>query len=359
MSALGDDNKMKIAIISLASRLGGTTGDCVQADKTAVALRLLGNNVIRCYLKGDRVLDARGIELGVWQDVLGDRDVIHAIPPVPWIHLKRLPKLSAKLVSSTVFWRSWTYVRVIHKVSGKFSLYALKEYVRVIFAWLHIPLYWSYKGFDLLLPNSEDEIRNFLAYCFVKKGARLVAVPNAIDSIPEFVADLPRPREVPEDDYIVIPAVFASRKNHFALLKALEGADYKVVFMGAGEHLEECKRRGTANMIFLGHVAHGSRLFYGVLKYARVCCLPSNCETPGIAGLEAAALGARPVVPCEGGTSQYYGWDAEYHNPLQSKSIRRALDIAFRRGRLTGPQMSRYRLLTWGEVARRTLEAYG
>lgn len=359
MFALGDDNKMKIAIMSLASRLGGTTGDCVQADKTAVALRMLGNDVMRCYLKGDRVLDASGTELGVWQDVLGDRDVIHTIPPIPWTHLKGLPKLSAKLVSSTVFWRSWTYVRVIHKVSGKFSPYVLKEYVRVIFAWLHIPFYWSYKGFDLLLPNSEDEIRNFLAYCFVKKGARLVAIPNAIDPIPEYVADLPRPREVPEDDYIVVPAVFASRKNHFTLLKALDGTDYKVVFMGEGEHLEECKRRSTANMIFLGHVAHGSRLFYGVLKYARVCCLPSNCETPGIAGLEAAALGARPVVPYEGGTVQYYGWDAEYHDPLCEGSMACALQNAWRRGRLPDAVSKRFAALTWQTCAEMTLAAYG
>ena len=349
---------MKIAILSLASRLGGTTGDCVQADKTAEALRALDNDVLRCYLKGDRVLDPHGVELGVWQDVLKDRDIIHTIPPIPWTHLKGLPKLPAKLVSSTVFWRSWTYVRVIHKISGRFSCYVLKEYVRVILAWLHIPSYWSYKGFDLLLPNSEDEIRNFLSYCYVKKSARLVAVPNAIDPIPDYVLELPRPAEAPRDDYIVVPAVFASRKNHFTLLEALKKTDYKVVFMGDGEHLKECKRRGTANMIFLGHVAHGSKLFYGLLKYARVCCLPSNCETPGIAGLEAAALGARPVVPYEGGTAQYYGWDAEYHDPLSEKSMAMALQKAWERGRLSSNASNRYVQLTWRTCAEMTLASY-
>lgn len=45
-------------------------------------------------------------------------------------------------------------------------------------------------------------------------------------------------------------------------------------------------------------------------------------------------MGARPVVPYEGVISQYYGRDAEYHNPLGVDSMRSALVRACKRGRL-------------------------
>ena len=209
-----------------------------------------------------------------------------------------------------------------------------------------------------MLPNSEDEVRNFLKYCFVKPSAKVLAVPNAIDPIPDYVANLPRPPQVPAGDYIVVPAVFASRKNQRTLIEAMKDSEYQFVFIGDGDCLEECKRVANPNMHFLGYVQHGTSVFYGILKYARVVCLPSNCETPGIAGLEAAALGARPVVPYEGGTSQYYGWDAEYLDPLDVHSIRRAVNHAFARGRMSECDSMKYRAVTWRVVAEKTLAAY-
>lgn len=124
-------------------------------------------------------------------------------------------------------------------------------------------------------------------------------------------------------------------------------------------HFHWRKSPGGIGWFFLGHVQHGSRLFYGLMKYARVCCLPSNCETPGIAGLEGAALGARPVVPYEGGTCEYYGWDAEYHNSLSERSIGESVERAWKRGLLTVEEQQRYRRLTWNVCANWTLEAYG
>lgn len=350
---------MRIAIISLYSRLGGTTGDCVQANKTAAALSALGEDVLRCYLKQgtSEVYDSKGALLGAWDVVLGAMDIVHAIPPIPSSYLPSL-EIKAKLVASTVFWRSWTYSRVIHRNDGRLSFGVLKDYVRTFLAWLGIPTYRSYLAYDLLLPNSIDEIDCFRRYCRMKKGAKVVAVPNAIDSIPEFVAELPRSNKIPPGDYVLVPAVFAIRKNQIAFIRALRDARYTIVFMGDGPQLDQCRSEATPNMLFVGHVQQGSPEFYSLMKYARVVCLPSNCETPGIAGLEAAALGARPVVPREGGTTEYYGWDAEYHNPLDGDSIRECVERAFGRGRLTDSEMARYRAMTWDYVARMTRDAY-
>ena len=109
-------------------------------------------------------------------------------------------------------------------------------------------------------------------------------------------------------------------------------------------------------------IAHFKRIVYtqtdAVMRDARVVCLPSNCETPGIAGLEAAALGVRPVVPREGGTTQYYGWDAVYLDPLSETSIASSVEEAWRLGRLSVAQRGKYGDLNWSICAQKTLAAY-
>ena len=234
----------------------------------------------------------------------------------------------------------------------------VKDVIRILLSKIGIRTYGFYNGYDLLLANSEDEIRQVKKFCTIKADAIIASVPNAIDELPQAVANLLRPDCVPQEDYVVVPAFFATRKNQRTLIDALRETDYKVVFMGDGPLQTRCKRIATSNMIFLGHVEHGSNLFWSILRFARVVCLPSNCETPGIAGLEAAALGARPVIPYEGGTAQYYGWDGEYLCPTKQDSIRRAIEAAWSRGRLSLLEMNRFRNITWRVCAMSLLKCY-
>ena len=349
---------MKIAFVMLYNRIGGTAGDCVQFEKTSESLRTLGEDVLQCYLKPDNegVYDANGQRIGLWKDVLADRDIIHCMLPSSF-----LPKhpLNAKMVCSTIFWRSWTCTRVMFRNQGCLTWHTVKLAVRDFFAWFGVPTFGLYRRYDLLLPNSQDEAVNVRQYCKIKKNAEFWVVPNAIDPVPDFVALLPRPDCVPDGDYVLVPAFFAARKNQLTLIKAMKSSERPIVFMGDGSCLLRCQHEAAgSNMHFLGHVEHGSKKFYAVMKYARVVCLPSNCETPGIAGLEAAALGARPVVPQEGGTAQYYGWDAEYIDPLNGVSIRRAIERAWNRGRLDDEHRAKYEHMTWKSVGETTRHAY-
>ena len=351
---------MNIAILSLRSRYGDVTGDCVQAEKTAEALRRIGENAERYYLdpQSGKIYGKMNEELGVWLGVMADKDIIHTIPPIPFANILRQPKVKAKLVASSVFWSSPTYWKVVLKNSIRVDFALLRALIRELAVKFGVKLLRAKDGYDLLLPNSEDEIRCVKKYCRLKKGAKLIAVPNAIDPIPEWVENLARPKEVPDEEYLLVPGVFAPRKNQMSLIKALDGFPRPIVFIGAGSLLERCQKKASSNMIFLGHIEHGSQLFYSLMKHARVVCLPSNCETPGIAGLEAAALGARPVVPYEGGTAQYFSWDAEYLDPLSSTSIRVAVQKAWERGRLSRYEQGRYRYMTWDRCAQMTVEAY-
>ena len=351
---------MKIAILSLHSRFGDVTGDCVQAEKTAASLRILGEDASRFYLDQNSgiIYDYKNDNVGYWSDVFKDYDIVHAIPPIPSKFISKFPKIKAKLVCSTVFWRSLTYTKVLQKNEGRLSLSIIKEYIRDFLAMIHIRLLSAYKVYDLLLPNSEDEIGVLKKYAKLKSNAEIVAVPNAIDKIPDTVDGLPRSSLAPSSDYVLVPGFFAARKNQATLIRALRDFPHPVIFMGKGPLLEKGKKIANKNMFFIGHIDHGSDEFYSIMKYARVVCLPSNCETPGIAGLEAAALGARPVVPYEGGTCQYYGWDAEYHNPLRESSLLKSVEMAWEKGRLSESDKCRYASLTWDVCAEATRRAY-
>ncbi|MGI6495863.1 MAG: glycosyltransferase [Kiritimatiellia bacterium] len=347
---------MKIAIVTFAHRRNDKTGDCLQAVKTAQALQNAGHTVAHNYVdeKGT-VSDAKGERVGVWNSFYKDYDIIHAIPPIPSKFIERFSALDVPLVASSIFWRSFRYNLVLARNQGM-SLRLFVDLLRDLLAMFGVRTFFSYKGYDLILPNSSDEVRNFSRYCLTKKGATVISVPNAIDPIPAWVDKLQRPNFVPADEYIVCPGIFAPRKNQRLLMEAFRDTPYGIVFMGGGG--DAYKRYASSNMLFTGHIPHGSEAFYQTLKFARVACLPSNCETPGIALLEAAALGARPVVSFEGGTSQYYGWDAEYFDPLSVESLRLAVVSAWERGRLSVKECSNYRELTWDKTAIFTANAY-
>ena len=61
------------------------------------------------------------------------------------------------------------------------------------------------------------------------------------------------------------------------------------------------------------------------LKSAYCACsafvLPSMCETPSIAALEAAAQGAKIVITKEGSTTEYFKNYVSYCNPTELQSI--------------------------------------
>ena len=353
--------ELKIAILSLAVRFGDTTGDCLQAEKTAQALRRLGHDARRFYFEPEtgEVRDETNSPVGKFVETMRDMDVVHAIPPIPFPLIESLRGTKSLLAVSTIFWSSPVYWRVVLRNSSKLNVDLAKGLMREAVVSIGIkPLRRKFNGYDLLLPNSEDEESCVRKYCKLKQDAIVSVVPNAIDSVPDWVANLPRLDGLPKEDYIVVPACFAPRKNQMTLIKALRDCSYPVVFMGDGLLLNECKKAALPHMVFLGHVEHQSRLFYSALKYARVACLPSNCETPGIAALEAAVLGARPVVPQEGGTRQYYGRVAEYINPLSTRSIRCAVERAWERGRLSECDSKRFVCMTWSWCAETTLEAY-
>ena len=133
---------MKIAILSLRSRFGDVTGDCVQAAKTVDALKAIGQDAERYYLDAPygKVYDNENRELGDWQTAMRDMDIIHTLPPIPIANITRHPKVRAKLVTSTVFWSSPTYWKVVLMNTKGVDLNLIKALIREVAAKMGIKL---------------------------------------------------------------------------------------------------------------------------------------------------------------------------------------------------------------------------
>lgn len=351
--------RLRIAVLTprLISRLGA--GDWKQAEQTFVALKALGLNVDHHLIGGP-------------QDLPTDYDLYHAIPfndgqVVTWLHAARP---GALIVVSPVFWDSWRHrwlseQRLNKRVSAA-SRYAASSLVRTT----ELALGWGgrvdlFSACALVLPNSETEARKLKVQFRFNASQRVQAIPNGINAPPAWADDAARPDEVPSEDYVLYPGVFSPRKNQLGFIRAMRKVTTPVVFMGgpiatpeARRYFDACRDAASPHHHFLGQVEHQSPKFYGLLRHARVCCLASSCETPGLAALEAAAMGARVAITREGGAEEYLSQFAEYFSPVRPEAIRAAVAKAWSRGRDSTQRQHLLPVFSWRTVAQMTALAY-
>ena len=351
---------MKILIVTQQSFLASQTGVGTQVRETVSALRRHGVSVSVIQMAGKFFLREDGTTLTNSEilQLSESHDITHLIntsrPLVArWRKFKRSP-----VVGCSVYWSGIERVIIAHRAEplsfGR--IHHELSYIRGMCA-----LGNDMRGVDVFLPNSYAEGECITRSYRMTRGAYFIPVPNAFIP-PDFdIFSLPRPSFIPDGEYIVVPAVFAKRKNQLGLIRALKNSTYTIVFMG-GEidkaYWERCRREATSNMLFIGYKANGSKDYWSVLSHARCACLPSDCETPGIAMIEAAYAGARPAITKFGGTAEYYSFDAEYFNPCDENQMRAAIDRAWLRNRLSLEQSNSYKRFTWDYCAKVTMQAY-
>ena len=355
---------MRVLLVCSYSFKNGQTGDATQGRETARALAGVGVDLVQVYVKylPVRIYDAEDNELA-YSDIAAlveACDVVHLLPGT--ITLCRFWRQfhTRPLLVSSIYWGGLERVRIAFN-NNHGLLYKAKCAAKELRNML--PLYMDYRGVDIFLPNSDAEGKCLMRYFRTDKGSSYKAVPNGFLP-PEFnVRNLSRSERVPKEDYVVVPGVFARRKNQIGLIRALRkySRDYKIVFLGGAldkEYYDECVSAATESMSFLGYVSSKSIEYWKILGHARVACLASDCETPGIAMIESAYAGARPVITKYGGTSEYFGKYGEYLNPCSPASIVAALDRGWNRGRLDSNEADNFAHFTWDLVAERTISAY-
>jgi glycosyltransferase involved in cell wall biosynthesis len=217
---------------------------------------------------------------------------------------------------------------------------------------------------DMLLPNSEMEKGLILKDFPVARAKPCSVVVNGIDSA---LFDS-RPADGENTffekyhmrDFVLCAGRIERRKNQLRLLEAMKGVDVPLVLLGRPYDRKYFKELRELFRPFDRVVESWAyEKMKEVYSLARVHALPSYYETPGLASLEAGALGLNIVVGNSGAESEYFGPHAEYCEPTEVASIRSALEKALSRD-APNKELSKHvkEHFTWERAAMQTLEAY-
>jgi glycosyltransferase involved in cell wall biosynthesis len=160
---------------------------------------------------------------------------------------------------------------------------------------------------------------------------------------------------------VLCAARIESNKNQAMMLYALRELGLEITLVGAcyePQYLKLCQRFMSSLHRWTGMIERAEVL--RLMNTAAVHILPSWFEFPGIASLEAAAMGAHVIVGCKGTEHEYFGARVQYVDPESPTEIRAAVERALSLpSRTAGDALDR-RLaeFTVGSVGSRTLEGY-
>jgi len=218
------------------------------------------------------------------------------------------------------------------------------------------------RSFDLVLPNSEEEL-NILHKVFstlptsmiVYNGCRYLYNSYTQNRKMDFGGE-----------YILCVGRVEFRKNQLQLIRAMEGLSYSLVLVG---NINLAERRYWLQCIAAARNG-GVKLFrldavpweqLGVFYQKAICHVqPSWYETPGLSSLEAAAYGCPIVCTSKGSAYEYFYNEAQYCDPDKVQSIRESILYILgntRRDSLALRDRIR-RKFTWQYAAKRTMLAY-
>jgi len=214
------------------------------------------------------------------------------------------------------------------------------------------------EGADILLPNARLEMKEIERDFGITK--RYLVVPNAASQI--FGGGDPglfRTRYGVRGDFVLSVGRISPRKNQARLIRACHDLGLRLVLIGAPgdySYLRRCYREAGEDVVFLGELDWDS--LADAYAAARVHCLPSWYDTPGLANLEAALAGCQLVAGRYGTEQEYFGDLVFYCSPGDVCDISAAVERAW----VTPPDPRIKELVareyTWQRAAESTLAAY-
>jgi glycosyltransferase involved in cell wall biosynthesis len=151
------------------------------------------------------------------------------------------------------------------------------------------------------------------------------------------------------------------RKGQLGLVRALAGHALPLVLVGHQRdeaYGAQVIAEGGRRLHYLGPLDNADPLLASAFAACSVFVLPSTLETPGLAALEAAAVGAPVVVTSEGSTRDYFGCHVQYVDHRDPDDIRRGIDHALAEGRDPALKSHVTTRFEWSVVTERLLEVY-
>lgn len=274
-----------------------------------------------------KYLEKLGVEVDlydIWQPLKEDYDLIHIFRADISLYdtVKRLKQKGMKIVVSPVFASTHNLltlraINLLNEFLKNFKVFTLHLFVKEIMELANI-----------ILPNTDEEVKA-LSYGFGIPKTKFEKIPNGVNEKFYFADPNEFKAKYGMENFILYTGwIGSARKNTLNLVRALEGINKKVVFIGKiideGNYTQKCLSliKKNPNIEILQPLPHDSSLLSSAYAACDTFILPSKFETPGLSALEAALAGAKIVITKRGGTREYFGDMAEYVNPGSVKSIR-------------------------------------
>ncbi|MGB7248085.1 MAG: glycosyltransferase [Phormidesmis sp.] len=299
-------------------------------------------------LKCKEALESIGIEVllyDLWQPQLDYVDVVHYFSVqggssnfCNYVKSKGIP-----LLLSPILW--------ITSESYAAGIYPVDE-IRHL---LHIA--------DRLLPNSHTEAEA-LSTIFEVPLDKFSPIVNGVDDY--FLQQSADPQlfrdtyKVPSP-FLLNVANIEPRKNQLNLARAVRELEIPLVVFGNirdRPYFDQCIAEANGYLHYFGYLEHPSPLLLSAYAACAAFVLPSTLETPGLAALEAAALGAKVVITQEGCTQEYFGDRVVYADPLSVDSIRTAICQQLQGTVQSGLAAHVASEFTWHNAAQQLKQAY-
>ena len=173
---------------------------------------------------------------------------------------------------------------------------------------------------DRIIVNSKKE-KDLLSEVFAIEKSKFRVVHNGFE--PDLLKyrdkQFKKSSKIPLDwqDYILCLANIEPRKNQKILIEACKLNNKKLVLVGHirdKDYFRSLELDSNDSVIYYGSVGNHTSEFFSLLLNAKCFILPSTLETPGLAALEAAALGIPIIVTSEGCAKEYFGRIDTYYD---------------------------------------------
>lgn len=173
--------------------------------------------------------------------------------------------------------------------------------------------------------NSDMEC-DLLSDTFSVPRAKFATVYNGVDSGFMQPADSESFRSAYDiqGNFVLNVANVEPRKNQLRLIEAVKRLGLQLVMIGGVRdqaYFAECMALGAGCLTYIPTLPHDSELLRAAYASCSLFALPSMLETPGLAALEAACVGAKVVVTAVGCAREYFQDHAVYVDPLSVDSI--------------------------------------
>ena len=212
-----------------------------------------------------------------------------------------------------------------------------------------------FESVDMLLPNSEGEMRQIMKV-FGIKNKPYMSIVNAIDTDSFKLAP-----NTAREDYVLSVGRVENRKNTLKLIEACHQLGYKLILIGGYDSKDEYTKR-CLDLVEQYDFEHIDNIDQeALLPYyyrAKVHAMVSWYETPGLATMEAACGGCNILTTDRGSVREYFGDKATYCDPFSQESIVAGLKLSMERKIDTSLRDLILEKYTWEKAAAQTKDAY-